>query len=194
MPQANAAADISSNVSDGASVAPGDLPMEIERLRALAAYVDRELGYEWQRKSSLETRGFAIVTANLAFITLFLAISAQLELLDNLSERSMRWLLLAALILVALSTALAVLATVPRNYPTPEATALEELLQSILDDDVSIGQTTQEIAEVSIAQLRAATEANDFKARLSVGAFIALAAATVALAAALISAVLTSSL
>jgi hypothetical protein len=163
--------------------------MDIERLKPLAGYVNRELAYEWQRKASFETRAFAIVTANLAITTLFFAISAQLGLEGNFRTAPMKWLLLASLLFAALSTIFAVLVAVPRDYPAPDATGLQEMFHSIVDGKHSAEEAGQDVVEVEIAQLRAATKANDYKATMSIFAFAALAAAALALAAALILAV-----
>ena len=122
----------------------------------LVEYVDSEFAFEWQRKAAFETRAFAIVSANLALATLFLAVGAQFELLAHLDESPASWLRTVAIVAAAISTSAAVAAAFPGNYSAAPADALLELLDrspSMKPDDIA-----DQIARSRIAQLAAGEE------------------------------------
>jgi len=146
-----------------------------EQLGPLADYVDSELAYEWQRKTSLETRAFAAVTANLGFVTLFLALSANVEFgLD--SGTAEVWIQIA-LGFVLLSIALAVLVAAPANYATPTLEALRSLYTRASSGDIVRQDLKSEIVEARIFQLGSARKSNKRKAVFSAASFASLGAA-----------------
>jgi hypothetical protein len=157
-------------------------------MEKLAAYVDSEFGYEWQRKSSFETRAFSIVAANLAMTTLFLALSDRLELLPLLREPPSSYLILAALSTSILSIGSGLIAAIPRDYPTPDADALEELFTELTEKQSKPQDLQEELLDVRLGQLRAAVNANDKKARYSIAAFTLMGIAAACLASALLAA------
>lgn len=150
----------------------------------LAAYVDSEFDYEWRRKTSLETRAFALVTANLAMVTLYLAVRAQSTLLAVIQGGAPRCFAVVAFALIAISTFAAVISAAPMRYAGPHPDAFQELANSLQSEKAASVQ--KEIIEARIAQLSRAFEANNRKATYAVFAFICTAGSAVALAGALI--------
>lgn len=150
----------------------------------LVEYVDSEFAFEWQRKAAFETRAFAIVSANLALTTLFLAVGAQFQLLAHLDESPASWLRTVAIVAAAISTSAAVAAAFPGNYSAAPADALLELLDR--SSNMKPDEIADQIARSRIAQLAQAKKSNATKVVFTFLSFAALGVAACALTAALL--------
>lgn len=159
-------------------------------LAAVATYIDSELTYEWQRKTSFETRAFALVTANLGLVTLFFAISAQTRLLRHFATGFPHAALILTLLPIATSLCLAVCSAMPGNYSAPTVEAIRALQGRVFDRNMSIDQVTEEVVEARLLQLESAGLTNKRRARFSMASFIALAIAVLSLVISLTSAFL----
>lgn len=150
----------------------------------LLGYADAQLGVEWQRKSGLESRALAGVTANVALVTLFFGIANQTSLLRHLAIGAAHGVLLWTLAPIGLSVLAFALAAVPGNYPAPDAAALFRLrvgLRGRTGDDVR-----DELLEARIEEVRLAGASNSKKARFVVVGFWLVAIAAMCLITAVI--------
>ena len=152
----------------------------------LDGYVKDELANEWVRKGSFETRAFAVLTANLGLVTLFLAVRTQLDLATRLGRSPCPGLVQVALAGAATSIAAAVLSAMPWNYPAVTPAALKKL-----SADLKRGATTDagtEVRDARVEQLRLTVRANGVKGWLNFSAFLALGVAVAFLTASLVTA------
>lgn len=136
-----------------------------ERLAELGAYVDAELGSEWLRKTSLESRTLAVLTANLTTVTLFLALRGQFELADELAQPGPHAMVTVALSALVGSVVLAVLNALPLPYKAATPAAARAVY-----NDIVAGQapdTTADIVDVRLTQLEASVRWNRVKSALA---------------------------
>jgi hypothetical protein len=141
---------------------------------ALGAYIESELNYEWQRKTSFETRAFAIASGNVGLATLFLALDAQFKLTNTLGSTGERALIFTSLACAIASTLAAVFSAIPYNYPTVDHEAISDLLKAIDTGSADDADICDQVLEARLEQLRRAFHANSTKAVASIAAFIGL--------------------
>lgn len=153
---------------------------------ALDGYLSATLATEWLRKSSFETRAFALVTANLGFVTLFLALRTQLDLAQRLDRQPASCLALLALAASVASIGAAVVSALPWNYPEVDPQALKDLSADI--DAGGADDVSGQIREVRLSQLEKTVAANNIKGVSSLVGFVGLAVGAAALVAALVTA------
>ncbi|KRC51871.1 hypothetical protein ASE16_02030 [Leifsonia sp. Root227] len=151
----------------------------------MAMIVEAELTAVGTHKTSLETRAFSLITANLAIATLYFALRTQLGFTADTADGPVRTVLVIALIAVAVSVVAAVLAAVPLRYatfersyprqksgqPEPEHQGLAALL-----DDAESGASPDldtELLQARIYQLDRGNSSNSFKAGTILLAFVA---------------------
>lgn len=160
----------------------------LDALRLLNDYVTNDLAVEWQRKTSFETRAFAIVTANLASSTLLLALSDRAGLLTRISSSSGRGLAIVAMIAGLASVMTSLLSVRPRAQKSLPVVELESVLSGILR-----GAKPEEVLSATVDArlgiLDTIVKANDARGRWIATAYILLAVeATVLLASIIVSA------
>jgi hypothetical protein len=145
-------------------------------------YIEADLASETQRKSSLETKAAAILTANLGIVTLFFAVRTQLGLATISTKTLGGWLVYGALLAILVSITFAVLTAIPKRYGAAsieKLTALVDYAQRTPGYDYEAA--LQNIIKSRLVDLTDADRANSRKARASFGAIAALGAATLLL-------------
>ena len=134
--------------------------MSDDPFAGLSEYVSASLATEWQRKSSFETRAFAVVSANVGMVTLAFVLARELALkgFDGVA----RQFLLGALAATVVSIVSAVVAARPGNFGTVYPEGLRHLLTKIVDGLDPV-ETAHQLVEVQLKDLEAARNANDLK-------------------------------
>lgn len=171
-------------IDSGEGPEPGE-DKDDDALEVLGDFVDDEYGYEWQRKGSIETRCFAIVTANVAALTVATTMADRLGLLSQLDESRVREWGVAGLVFATASIIAAVVGALPYRYSALPAQRFNELLTAInvepeADEDFTWSMASDVrfvLVEAKIEQLRVAKQSNAIKAVATFVGFVALVAA-----------------
>lgn len=155
-----------------------------ENIAAVSNVIEAEMTSAWARKASFEVRAFSIVTANLAIVTVFLAVQNALGFTAFTQNGAVRALVVTCLILVSLSLVSAGLSALPRDYPVMEKGGYGDFLKEAADGEAV--DLVVEFTEFRIGQLESATLSNEKKAFWTVLAFSLLAAAVMLFAISLV--------
>jgi hypothetical protein len=145
-------------------------------LKPLSDYVEAEITSAWQRKTSIETRSFALVTMNLGVATLYFALQTQFGINPQTISPTTRTLLLFSVLGLAVSVVNAAASALPFNYPIPAMAAFDDLLAAAKAGDPD---QVEEILESRIKQLKSFTASNSRKVAFMIVSFLAFAAASV---------------
>jgi hypothetical protein len=150
-----------------------------DRYEAFGKYVTDAYGFEWQRKQSIETRSLALITANIALLTVITLLAERLNLLDQLHTGCVQNFAAASLILYGVSTVIALLTALPFNYPSVHAADLTDMLGEVmtLNDEA----VDAEVIELRIEELRQAQNTNRTRSFLLVAGFLTTVVASVLL-------------
>jgi hypothetical protein len=154
-----------------------DSPREL-----LLKYVEADLNAEWQRRSSIETKALAVITANLGVATLYFALRTQLGL-ESISKSSfVAVCVVLALVATACSIGLAVAAVAPRKFPAASVDALSKLSTYIqTHDKYPPERAIDNLLAGRIADLKTADTANNHKAKWFMAAVTAIAVSSILL-------------
>lgn len=158
-----------------------------DAMKAAVAYVADEYNKEYQRKTGLETRAFAVGTADFAMVALFGVWIDRLKLIDDLADCSTaKWVSIVALGLALIAFGLAVAAAICFRFKAPDPDGISEFLGEVFDSTTKEHDAFDEIAQTYLGQLRAARAANKMKFWFLAWAAILLGVATVGTAIALV--------
>ena len=153
-----------------------------DRWESFGGIVDSEYDVEWQRKQSIETRSLALVTVNIALLTIVTLLSERLDLLGQLSDPCIRNLGLVSLVVYGVSTVAALCTALPFHYWALDPDGMDDILEELVpmtDEDSVV-----ELLDMRINQLRQAREMNRLRARGLVAGYLAAVLATVLMASA----------
>jgi hypothetical protein len=135
---------------------------------ALRDYVSQQVTLESQRKSSMETKSFSILTASLALVTLYIALSNQPQLGEDLKKAGPRTFLLVALIGAVVAISAALWAARPIGYPAVSIADLndirERLVATMAKDDPDPAPIADELLEAQLRDLKDARTINTSRA------------------------------
>jgi hypothetical protein len=135
-------------------------------------FITKELDAEHARKSSLESRGFAVITTSGALVTLLFALAA---LVVKASEFALadapRWLLVGAALLFVLAAALGIACNSPRLYYQVDPRSLEVFVTPEVWAEAG-ADAKRELTTARLIVLTDARTRNDRKGRLVVAAMI----------------------
>lgn len=151
-----------------------------DRLDAFADYASSEYDREWQIKQAIEARCIALITADVALVTVVTLLAERLDLLKQLDESTIRNVGILSLVFYGLSAMTAMVTVVPGKYLSLSPDDLLAFLNELggLTED----SARAEIIESRVAQLRQARETNEARARRLVVSYVLAVLATVAIA------------
>jgi hypothetical protein len=152
---------------------------------ALRDHVSQQTTLEAQRKSSIESKSFSILTASLALITLYIALSNQTQLEANLRKASPRDFLLVALVAAVCSIVAALWAARPIAYPTVSIDDLNDargrFRAASADSQDTPESIADELLEAQIRDLKEAREINTCRAKSLYAGLVLLGIETIGL-------------
>ena len=153
----------------------------------LLDYLDSELNAEAAFKSSLESRAFALITANLGIATLFVALATQFGRWTSLGQGDPQWWVFAALYLAAGSIVLGVVSALPMRVAAAAKGTERSLLTQLREgDDVDPISERLDIADLKIERLDTMRTGNVFRSRTILWSFVCFGGGAAALLTALL--------
>jgi hypothetical protein len=152
-------------------------------IAALSERVTAEYQTAWARKTSLESRAFALFTLTLGIATLYLAVREQLKLGD-FPPGSLGFIVLtAALVLTGVSTLAAIIGGWPGYYADFKFGTFSDFLAKSYDPDVILEEG---MLHLRIEQLEGTVRTNRRKAIWITIAFAAAGASVIGFAGAIV--------
>jgi hypothetical protein len=172
---------------------------------SLGDYVAQQTTLEAQRKSAIETKSFSVLTASLALVTIYIALSNQSQLGTDLKASTPRDFLLVALIAAVTAIALAVWAARPVSYQAISTDDLDLTRRALVEiesarPEVGIAPTSEadrtddiqtqesiadQLVEAQIRDLREARRINTCRAKVLYASLVFLGVQTASLIASL---------
>ena len=145
-----------------------------KNLALLLDQVEKRVSFEIESRKFSETRALAIITLNVAIVTLFFALRTQLGIWTQPAWDCSRFILLASSLSQLISIAVAVVAVIPARVSLLQAPAFEVLRGGA---QVEAESMADEMLEARIAELAGLSEVSNRKASLTLAAILVFAVA-----------------
>ena len=142
-----------------------------------ATFIEAELKLEYERRTTLDARGLAIVTTSSGVITLLLAVAVLFLGKDFELGPEAKWAVVGALALFLIAALFGLLANAARLYEVTHSDTLKEMTQAHwVDDEVDARNVCSYRNVVTLASLRDGN--NDKSRQVSIAFWFQLAAIT----------------